>query len=155
MSADYKARTHKLICESLHTTYLEKNADYGDSFSKVRQEYPEAIIIRLMDKLNRLQTLIGGDQAHVKDEPIDDTLLDMANYCILELVERKAAAMAAAPHLDLDVKEDPYQRTDCVHYGGGAEYKICLFKGVPAIPNECVGCSHYKSIRWKEDENEG
>ena len=32
----------------------------------------------------------------VCDETVDDTLADMANYCILELVERRADEQAAA-----------------------------------------------------------
>ena len=76
-----KLNIHKEICNNLHETYEAKNADYGDSFALVRGEYPNAILIRLNDKLN------GGKQ-HV-DESIDDTLLDLANYCIMELVERR------------------------------------------------------------------
>ena len=29
-----------------------------------------------------------GEEQKVKDESIDDTLMDLANYCIMELVER-------------------------------------------------------------------
>lgn len=83
---------HQEVCQELHNTYRRKNHDYGDSFATLRQEYPNAILIRLGDKYNRLKTLIFGEAAQVKDEPIDDTLLDLANYCILELVERRYAA---------------------------------------------------------------
>ena len=82
-----KITLHKGICDNLNSTYKAKNSDYGDSFSKVRQEYPEAICIRLSDKLERLKTLYRGQQAQVK-ESIEDTLLDIANYAIMELVER-------------------------------------------------------------------
>lgn len=82
-----KIAAHNEICNTLHQTYEAKNADYGDSFSKVREKYPNAILIRLNDKLNRLEQLMNGGVQHV-DESIDDTLLDMANYCIMELVER-------------------------------------------------------------------
>ena len=84
-----RVKMHEDICNRLNTTYKAKNADYGDSFAKVRKEYPDAICIRLMDKLERLKTLIGGSEQQVTDESIDDTLLDLANYCIMELVERK------------------------------------------------------------------
>lgn len=84
-----KVELHRSICDSLNDTYKAKNNDYGDSFAKVRNEYPEAIIVRLMDKLERLKMLLGGRVQQVKDESIDDTLLDLANYCIMELVERK------------------------------------------------------------------
>ena len=84
-----KIELHKQICGNMHNTYKAKNADYGDSFAKVREEDPEAICIRLMDKLERLKTLYKGGGQQVKDESIDDTLLDIANYAVMELLERK------------------------------------------------------------------
>ena len=66
-----------------------KNADYGDSFAKVRAKYPEAILIRLEDKMSRLEQLMQHGNRQVKDESVEDTLMDLANYCIMELVERK------------------------------------------------------------------
>lgn len=83
-----KEDVHADICQMLHDTYKAKNADYGDSFATVREKYPNAILIRLNDKLNRLETLMNGAQQHVQDESVDDTLLDLANYCIMELVGR-------------------------------------------------------------------
>lgn len=85
-----KAQLHADICVKLNNTYQAKSADYGDSFAKVRKEYPEAICVRLMDKLERLKTLYKGGTQRVADESIEDTLQDMANYCLMELVERKA-----------------------------------------------------------------
>lgn len=86
---DEKECIHWTICRELHDTYKAKNADYGDSFAMVRNKYPNAILIRLNDKLNRLETLMNGAKRHVNDEAVDDTLLDLANYCIMELVERR------------------------------------------------------------------
>ena len=86
---DEKECIHWTICRELHDTYKAKNADYGDSFAMVRNKYPNAILIRLNDKLNRLETLMNGAEQHVQDESVDDTLLDLANYCIMELVERR------------------------------------------------------------------
>ena len=86
---DAKECIHLAICRELHDTYKAKNADYGDSFAMVRNKYPNAILIRLNDKLNRLETLMNGVEQHVQDESVDDTLLDLANYCIMELVERR------------------------------------------------------------------
>lgn len=85
-----KAQMHADICVELNNTYQAKNADYGDSFAKVRKEYPDAICVRLMDKLERLKTLYKGGPQKVADESIEDTLQDMANYCLMELVERRA-----------------------------------------------------------------
>lgn len=78
---------HRDILQQLHNTYLNKNHDYGNSFHKVREEFPHAVLIRLMDKLERLKVLYFTP-AFV-GESIDDTLLDLANYAIMEVVERR------------------------------------------------------------------
>ena len=83
-----KTDLHAEICIELTDTYTAKNHDYGDSFARIRERYPQAIMIRLWDKLLRLETLLFGEKAEV-DESIEDTLKDMANYAIMELVERK------------------------------------------------------------------
>jgi hypothetical protein len=70
-------------------TYIAKNSDYGDSFTKVREEYPQAIAIRLTDKLERLKVLLDDAyERKVEDEKIEDTLKDIAVYSIMELMER-------------------------------------------------------------------
>lgn len=79
---------HKLICEHLNETYAAKNANYGNSFLATRQEVDRAILVRLMDKIERLKQLTKGEQDKV-GESIDDTLLDLANYAIMELIERQ------------------------------------------------------------------
>ena len=81
---------HKELCDKLHQMYEEKNSDYGDSFRKVRDEFPIAICVRLSDKLNRVKALMQNGTHRVKEESIDDTLLDLANYALLELVERES-----------------------------------------------------------------
>lgn len=79
----------RAITTSMAEVYAAKNHDYGNSFAKLRERYPASILIRLADKLNRLDTLLMGAAAKVKDESIDDTLLDLANYAVMELVERR------------------------------------------------------------------
>lgn len=83
-----KPDLHAEICAELTDTYMAKNHDYGDSFARIRERYPQAIMIRLWDKLLRLETLLFGEKAAV-NESIEDTLKDMANYAIMELVERQ------------------------------------------------------------------
>ena len=83
-----KLEIHKKLCDELHETYAKKNHDYGDSFAKTRDIVPNAILVRLHDKLNRLTTLMSGADQQVKDESISDTLIDLANYALMELTER-------------------------------------------------------------------
>ena len=84
-----KAEKHREICEKLNEIYRKKNHDYGDSFGKQFEEYGlVSSAIRLEDKLNRFKNLIKNE-AQVKDETIEDTLLDLANYAIMTVVELK------------------------------------------------------------------
>ncbi|AZK44790.1 DUF1599 domain-containing protein [Paenibacillus lentus] len=84
-----KVQLHSEICSKLNEVYEKKNHDYGDSFAKLRNELPNAILLRIYDKYSRLKNLMQGAEQKVADESIDDTLMDLANYCIMELVERK------------------------------------------------------------------
>ena len=84
-----KYTVHSKICSELTELYKRKNHDYGDSFGKSFIEYGMSMpCIRLEDKLNRLKSLTRKD-AEVMDESIDDTLMDLANYAIMTLVERQ------------------------------------------------------------------
>ena len=84
---DSKTEKHKLICEKLNALYEAKNADYGDSFEKSYMEYGLTMsCIRLEDKLNRLKSLNFSKSAKV-NESIEDTLMDLANYAIMTLIE--------------------------------------------------------------------
>ena len=84
-----KYEIHAKICEELTQIYSNKNQDYGDSFAIVRAKVPDAIRVRLWDKMLRLDNLLSGADALVQSETIEDTLKDMANYCLMELIERQ------------------------------------------------------------------
>ena len=87
-----KVRHHASICEELNEIYARKNHDYGDSFGKGYAEYGMVMaVIRLEDKLNRLKSLFKAE-ALVKDESINDTLMDLANYAIMMVIERERTA---------------------------------------------------------------
>ena len=67
----------------LELIYVEKNHDYGNSAFDTFTHYGDvAIIIRLEDKLRRLQKL-KYSSAMVKSESIDDTYKDAINYMII------------------------------------------------------------------------
>ncbi|QHZ54004.1 nucleotide modification associated domain-containing protein [Paenibacillus larvae] len=76
------------IMINLSDILIAKNTDYGDSYDKRIEEYGHvALLIRLEDKLERLKTLYKKG-SHEVNETIDDTLKDLAGYCILELVRK-------------------------------------------------------------------
>lgn len=87
---------HKSLCLKMHKLYERKNADYGDSFSQLRTRYPNFVCMRIFDKLNRLETIMQpGYECKVSDETVEDTLMDIANYAIMEIVERQAAKLGS------------------------------------------------------------
>ena len=82
-----KIERHKELLENLHTLYVTKNHDYGDSVHDTYIKYGiTSFLVRLEDKLNRARTISRKEQL-VKDEKLMDTLLDMANYAILAVME--------------------------------------------------------------------
>lgn len=85
-----KITIHRNVCDSVHDLYERKNSDYGDSFAITRERIPNAILVRLWDKLLRLETLMLSGSQKVQDESIEDTMFDLANYCLMELTERIA-----------------------------------------------------------------
>lgn len=72
----------------MYQLYEAKNADYGDSFGvSVRKYGLISALTRISDKFNRTEQLIMGADARVKDEKLRDTLIDMASYCVMTIIE--------------------------------------------------------------------
>lgn len=98
---------HKDVCERLNAVYEKKNKDYGNSFGETYKRLGIiSAVTRISDKMNRLESLATKTEEErlVKDESIKDTVLDMANYCIMlamelerEYDERKAMIISNIP----------------------------------------------------------
>ena len=79
---------HKKLCDLMHEIYIKKNSDYGNSFSDLYDEYGSIISeIHIREKFNRFKQLRTNESQ--VGESIEDTLMDMANYCLLTLLEIK------------------------------------------------------------------
>lgn len=100
---------HKALCKIIHSVYVRKNAAYGNSFGDTFQKLGIiSAVTRITDKYNRLVTLGLAKQSHnatkstnmtespnsdnpgkVDDlgESLVDTLLDLANYCLMTVIE--------------------------------------------------------------------
>lgn len=76
----------KEVTKQLLDIYERKNHDYGDSFNQSLDNFGTiASVVRLSDKFNRLVSLTKKNDPQV-EESIEDTLLDMANYCIMTVM---------------------------------------------------------------------
>ena len=88
-----KVIRHKALCDEINNLYAKKNHDYGDSFHQTYLEEGMAMPrIRLSDKLNRFKSLTRKNTRQVEDESIRDTLIDLANYAIMTILEMEEEA---------------------------------------------------------------
>ena len=92
-----KVVKHKAICDELNQLYARKNHDYGDSFHQTFVEEGMAMPrIRLGDKFSRFKTLTQSGGQQVADESIRDTLMDLANYATMTILEMEEGEYTVA-----------------------------------------------------------
>ena len=94
---------YQTIINNLEDTYKKKNSDYGNSVGDTYEKFGDiSFLTRITDKYNRILSLADkGECGEVKDEALEDTILDLANYCLLWLVEREYAEQ---PKTELPIK---------------------------------------------------
>lgn len=75
------------ITNGMYDTFKAKNHDYGNSFSELFAECGMTYAYgHMAEKLKRVKSLMS-DEAKVNGESIRDSLLDLANYAILTIME--------------------------------------------------------------------
>lgn len=85
---------HAGMCQRMMDITKAKNADYTgtclDPFSNFATvedlgicSTEQGFLTRMTDKLKRIISFVQKGVLMVKDESVEDTLLDLANYCIL------------------------------------------------------------------------
>lgn len=80
----------KQITDEMVQLYQRKNSDYGNSIHDTYKKYGAvAYLVRMEDKINRVRSLTSDClwESLVEDEKIKDTLIDLANYSILMLLD--------------------------------------------------------------------
>lgn len=71
------------VQEEAKELFERKNADYGDAFA----EYGTiGILVRLGDKIKRLQSISNRGITLVNDEKLRDTLIDLHNYAAMGIM---------------------------------------------------------------------
>lgn len=71
--------------------YGKKNLAYGDSFHDSFNDWGiVGAMGRIGDKYNRLKTLTHRPDVDNLGESIEDTLIDMANYCVMTIRELRS-----------------------------------------------------------------
>ena len=62
------------------TLFVNKNKDYGDAFATYG---PVGVLVRIGDKIQRLQSINKTGITLVEDEKLRDTLIDLHNYAAM------------------------------------------------------------------------
>ena len=65
------------------TLFEKKNKDYGDAFAT---DGPVGVLVRIGDKIQRLQNITSKGINLVHDESIRDTLIDLHNYAAMAIM---------------------------------------------------------------------
>lgn len=94
MNKEEYFKYHEKICTKMMEITRAKNADYtgvgSDPFSNFTRvellgncSTEQGFVTRMVDKLSRIISFVQKGILEVKDESVEDTLIDLANYCIL------------------------------------------------------------------------
>ena len=86
----------KKIQREQYELFFHKQHDYGPGNISVGTQLQteaevklslQGLFFRMNDKIQRIKTLLlnGGKQA-IKDEPLEDSYLDVSNYCIMATI---------------------------------------------------------------------
>ena len=81
--------TFEMVTAEMLNMYQRKNADYGNSFAETIREFGFIpAVARINDKLKRVKNMVKGQEMNIiKDESLRDNLMDIANYCVLTIME--------------------------------------------------------------------
>jgi hypothetical protein len=80
------------ILQSMHDVYEAKDSDYSENdlpMGNLRESIElgiqpwKGVLLRIGDKKRRIGSFISKESYKVKDEAVEDTLIDMANYSLL------------------------------------------------------------------------
>lgn len=86
--ADFRATRLEEIMNKNLEIYKKKNADYGNSFAEVYKELGfESGLVQIIHKVNRIKGIYKNGKAEVEGESIRDSLIDLANYALMTVVE--------------------------------------------------------------------
>lgn len=93
MTINEEITMFKELTTQMSDTFAKKRHDYGQTTEETYKKFgPVSMLTRMHDKMGRLDTLlVSGDKNYVEDERVEDTLLDLANYALITILEMRKA----------------------------------------------------------------
>lgn len=142
-------KTYRLeqLTEQLIETYKAKNKDYGDSFADSFREFGiTSAVVRMNDKMNRIKSLSKSEDRQVKDESLRDSLMDLANYALMTVIELENEQMRG-------VKGEPG-----IHVNSGTfdinKFKENLESGFTITHNGRPLRAMFEELGYSDDEHD-
>lgn len=74
---------YKKVQEEARILFSKKNKDYGDAFA---DNGVIGVLVRMGDKIRRLQSITKNKISLVNDESLRDTLIDLHNYSAMAVM---------------------------------------------------------------------
>jgi len=140
----------KKIATELGELYKVKDRAYGSSFADTYKKLGIiSAVTRISDKCNRLCNLATNPDIDNLGESIEDTLKDMAAYCIMTLMEMRGELDEIISRSDKQIRKgDMFECTEDVVMDDG---EVSYVKG-KVYASEVNGCitdeQHYKNHHW-------
>ena len=78
-----RVNTLEKIQEEARDLFKKKNEDYGDAFAKYGAI---GVLVRLGDKISRLQSITARQITLINTESLRDTLIDLHNYSAMAIM---------------------------------------------------------------------
>ena len=90
MTIKQEIELFKELAKQMSDTFAKKRADYGQTTTETYDKFgPVSMLTRMHDKMGRLDNLLLTGNLNCQDEKVEDTLLDLANYALITIIERR------------------------------------------------------------------
>ena len=153
----------KKIATELGELYEKKNKAYGNSFSDTYKKLGIiSAVTRISDKFNRLCNLATNPDIDNLGESLEDTLRDMASYCIMTVMELENENKLSNNDTPIREQDKQIRKGDvfeCIQHIVMDDGEVLYRKG-KAYASEIDGCitdeQHDERHEWniQEDDEE-
>lgn len=76
------------LTQEMSETFAKKRNDYGQTTTETFKKFgPVSMLTRMHDKMGRLDNLLTNNRENMVGEKVEDTLLDLANYALITILE--------------------------------------------------------------------
>lgn len=88
MTISEELELFKELTDQMNEVFAKKRMDYGQTTTETFRKFgPVSMLTRMHDKMGRLDNLLYSGSVNNVGEKVEDTLLDLANYALITILE--------------------------------------------------------------------